>query len=78
MINPEELLIQLEQEATNYPDGSYMSNLLLETCIVIRSAIQDKECLNESNEKLTKMLSESINKYEELKKAKKFNPRKKK
>lgn len=63
MVSPKDMVVNLKQEAASYPDGSYNSNLNLGAAGVIESLMQDIECLNESNEKLTKMLSQNIKKY---------------
>ena len=65
MINPQELIVQLEKEAASYPDGSYSSNLALETCIVIRSLIQDVDVLKKA---LAEHGKEAARKYKPRKK----------
>jgi hypothetical protein len=49
VISNEDTIIQLEQEASHYPDGSYTSNLLLQGCASIRELTEIEEIAAASN-----------------------------
>ena len=49
MVSPEDIIVQQELEASHNADGSYMSNLCLETCKIIRALIRESEASRDDN-----------------------------
>ena len=56
------VIIDLEEEATNYRAGSHMFNLCQDGVDSIRILMGDIETVLEANKELTKMLSKKVQK----------------
>tara|TARA_R110002096_G_scaffold315227_6_gene509473 strand:- start:450 stop:668 length:219 start_codon:yes stop_codon:yes gene_type:complete len=58
----EQVILDLEEEATNYRAGSHMFNLCQDGVDSIRILMGDNEAVLEANKELTKMLSKKVSK----------------
>ena len=59
---PEQVILDLEEEATNYRAGSHMFNLCMDAVDALRIVIGNHDTALEANKELTKMLSKKMQK----------------